>query len=35
LITIGGSGTALGNSVVDYPKILKIGLEGIIAKIDE
>jgi len=35
LITIGGSGTALGNIAVDYPKILKIGLEGIIAEIDE
>jgi len=35
LITIGGAGTALGNIAVDYPKVLKIGLEGIIAEIDE
>jgi len=32
---IGGAGTALGNIAVDYPKVLKIGLEGIIAEIDE
>jgi formate C-acetyltransferase len=35
LITIGGSGTALGNIAVDYSKVLKIGLEGVIAEIDE
>ena len=34
LITIGGSGTALGNIAVDYAKVLKIGLEGVIAEID-
>jgi pyruvate formate-lyase/glycerol dehydratase family glycyl radical enzyme len=35
LITIGGVDTALGNIALDYPKVLKIGLEGIITEIDD
>ena len=29
MITLGGTGTALGNLAVDYPKVLRLGLEGI------
>ncbi|MFA5905371.1 MAG: pyruvate formate lyase family protein, partial [Desulfobacula sp.] len=35
MITLGGTGSALGNITPDYPKILDKGLSGIIAEIDE
>lgn len=35
MITLGGTGSALGNITPDYPKVLEKGLSGIIAEIDE
>jgi len=35
MITVGGTGTAIGNIALDYPKVLSMGLEGIIAEIDQ
>ena len=35
VITVGGTGTAIGNIAADYPKLLNLGLNGIIAEIDE
>jgi pyruvate formate-lyase/glycerol dehydratase family glycyl radical enzyme len=35
VITVGGTGTAIGNIAADYPKLLHLGLNGIIAEIDD
>jgi pyruvate formate-lyase/glycerol dehydratase family glycyl radical enzyme len=34
MITVGGTGTAIGNIALDYPKVLDKGLDGIIQEID-